>query len=368
MNGYYKRLSLPAAILSVLVLISSCAPARKLTVYTNASPPPFIVKHPETWVNLPHAPNEVLSVARGTSGRKRLPAMSVTVSPVAEGFKLETIPEITLARLRAVWVGINPKSERFRIKESRMITLNDGSRALKTNYTWGWYARKYIPFYATQVSTIKDNKLVTAFATGSPFFCPLQSLHGYTDSLRFSPPGTAVAARAEEMKDIKTVTEKRAPESTNLIGLPFSSMSADDLGEIETAVVEAQEKLVAETLTRDGNVKTKWSLFGKKINIQLSEASEDVEAIEMYEPENNSSLPDTGFVVQNDTDRIVIMKISGDIEKSLVTSAGNLGAEALPVGNYSYSFFTPEDGALEHLSGKRVVKRKYRYYYRLYAK
>jgi hypothetical protein len=249
-----------------------------------------------------------------------------------------------------------------------MIALNDGSKALKTNYSWGWYARKYIPFYATQVSTIKDNKLVTAFAMGSPFSCPLQSLQVYAGSLRFLPPGTAVAARAEEMKDVETVTGRRAPESTNVIGLPFSGISADDLDEIETAAVEAQERLAAEALTREGNVKKKWSLFNRKVNIQISEVIEDVEAIEIYEPENNSSLPDTGFVVQNETDRIVIMKISGEIERTLVTSAGNLGVEALPVGSYNYSFFTLEDGELEDLSGKRVVRKKCRYFYRLYVK
>ena len=88
----------------------------------------------------------------------------------------------------------------------------------------------------------------------------------------------------------------------------------------------------------------------------------------MYEPENMSNLPDTGFMVQNDTDRIVIMKISWDIEKTLVTSVGNLGVAALPVGTCNYSFFTLEDGALENLSGKRVVERKYRYFYRLYVR
>ena len=356
--------TIPLSVIFLLsALLTACAPTLPLTAYVH-SEPPFMVKYPKAWVDLPLKPDEVLSVARGLTGKKRLPALSVSVTHVPKGFDLECIPDETVRRIKEIMVKINPKTERYRIVSTQFTTLNNGARALEATYSWGWRGPVWIPFFASQVSTIKDNKLIIAFAVGTPFFGPLHDLKRFARSLTLDTMKISMASHNAK----KGAGEKDSHASDIITDPSFLGMTSDDVGDFETVAIDAQKKLEAEILDSNGEVKKKWSLFKKTTNrIVISEMIEDVETLEMYEPESASGFPDTGFIIQNDADRAVVMKIEGKINKTLVVSPGNLSIEALPVGKYSYSFYTAEDGLLESLSGKRTVRHKLRYLFKLYT-
>ena len=381
MKELSKMIILLSVVLSVFALLSACAgpglvneQEDPLVVYTNESHA-FTVKYPNYWVKRPLKTSEVLSVAP-TPIRRSLPAISVSVSDFPQGFKMADLPEETAKLLKRAYPWASPFN-----RKSNDIKLNDGSLALATTYTWENHSGG-VRFYGVQVSAVKDQKLVTVFAINAKYRGSLEYLRQYAGSLKFLETGTAGISSAEN--GVKALEKDRAQEKIQNAGvkedtmgkqtsetafnftLPLSNMTVNDLKQIELDV-RLKNKPPLFAPTPEGHVDIRGVKMRKRA-IQLSEILEDVEAIEKYEPENLSDLPHTGFVVQNDTDRIVTMKIKGNADKKIIVPAGDTSAMALPVGTYKYSFSTDKDGSLKNFSGERAVLNKSRYLFKFYLK
>lgn len=382
MSRYPNRITLLTAFLIVLGLLSGCATTKSindddLAVYINESPA-FIVKYPKTWVTRPIQGSEVLSVCQ-TFSTKRLPAMNVSVSDVPEEYELIDLPEETVNMLKKSmpWAShIN--------KSTTDIKLNDGSRAVASMYSWEWKS-KGIPFFAFQVAAMKDHKLVSTFAMDARYDSVLKKLKRYAGSLEFLEAEGADSHSDEKVfetteiyeKDLdeeivphveekKNAIKKKTTKPQFNISMPLSKMTSNDLKKLLISE-NARKKMASGISTPDGKVEVKGVLM-KKRAIQLCEIIEDVEALEKYDPDYVSDLPDTGFVVQNDTDRRVTMKIKGNADKTMAVSAGESSAVALPEGTYEYSFSSDKGGSLKAFSGEKTILKKCRYLFKFYLK
>ncbi len=382
MSRYTNRIIILIAFLIVFTLLYGCATTESknyddLIMYSHESPA-FLVKYPKSWVKRPTKGDEVLSVGP-TFSNKSFPAMNVSVFDIPEAYKLKDLPGETENQL----ISAMPWGSQFK-KSIKDIKLNDGSRAISSTYSWEWTGRP-LRFFAFQVGTIKDNKLVSTLAVGTRFPSVLKSLKRYAGSLEFLVMETAGSHPAENVveaiethkKDLdkeiiphvevkKNAVRKKANKPEFNINMPFSKMTSHDLKKLLISA-NARKKMESGSPTPGGKVEIQGVLM-KKREIQLCEMIEDVEALEKYEPDYNSDLPDTGFVVQNDTDRRVTMKIKGKAGKTLVVSAGESSAVALPEGTYECSFSSNKGGSLKSFSGERSLLKKSRYLFKFYLK
>jgi len=71
--------------------------------------------------------------------------------------------------------------------------------------------------------------------------------------------------------------------------------------------------------------------------IKAQEMIQDMEAIELDEPDHPSDLPETGIVVNNKTDRTLIVKMRRKQERTLSIPPGGSSAMALAPGLYHYN-------------------------------
>jgi len=369
-----ERIIILSGILTVFALLSGCAAglgltkAETLTVYTHESPA-FTVEYPEYWVKKEPKRSEVLSVSP-TPARKSLPKMSVLVLNLPKGFNISNLPKLTVRRLKSAM----PWATKFN-KKSKDIQLNDGSSALRTAYTFGHNSMP-LSFYVIQVSAIKDNTLVSLFAIDAKCLGSTKNLERYVDSFQFIEIETAETSSRTEKDVIEAAEQSVSKPEDDLaksmdepeldFGLPISKFTADDLAKIRQDVI-IRNKPPALPPTPEGKVNVKGILM-KKREIQLCEIIEDVEALEKYEPDYVSDLPDTGFVVQNDTDRKLTMEITGSIDKTLTVSAGESSAVALPEGTYKCSFSSDKDWSLKSFSGEKTIFKKCRYLFKFYLK
>ncbi len=377
-----KRYALSIIILPALLfsLLSGCAMTNAvkdsgLTAYTHESPA-FIVKYPKRWVERPLNGSEVLSVGQ-TYSVKDLPAMNVSVFDIPDGYQLSDLPGETENNLKR---NI-PWGAQFE-KTIKDIKLDNGARAIACKYSWEWTGRP-LRFFAFQVGAIKDNKVVIAFAVGARFPSVLKPLKRYAGSLQFIDPenpeshgvenaveeeGTYGKDNGQDKNSIAEVKEKttatKPVEPSLQINMPFSKMTSHDLKKLLISA-NARKNMASGIPTADGKVEVQGVLMKKRV-IQLCEILEDVEALEKYEPEYDSDLPDTGFVVQNNTDRRVTMKIKGSSDKNMAVSAGESSAVALPEGTYEYSFSSDKDGSLKSFSGEKTILNKSRYLFKFY--
>ncbi len=99
--------------------------------------------------------------------------------------------------------------------------------------------------------------------------------------------------------------------------------------------------------------------------LKVNEMIQDMEAIELDQPDHPSDLPETGIVINNKTDRTLLVTLRRKEEKILSIDPGGSGSMELEPGTYHYRIY--EDTEAEEpktkavyipLSGtKRVVEK-----------
>jgi len=78
--------------------------------------------------------------------------------------------------------------------------------------------------------------------------------------------------------------------------------------------------------------------------IKVHEMIQDMEAIELDQPDHPQDLTETGIAVVNNTDRTLRVKMRGKTEQILSVSPGESSSMALAPGNYHYRIYADETG------------------------
>ena len=109
--------------------------------------------------------------------------------------------------------------------------------------------------------------------------------------------------------------------------------------------------------------------------IKVHEMIQDMEAIEVDEPERASELPETGIVVNNKTDTTIEVKMRGKREQIITVPPGGSGSMALNPGNYHYKITPAEDtkgkkskAIYIDLKGTKRIVEKILYIYDVFTK
>ena len=109
--------------------------------------------------------------------------------------------------------------------------------------------------------------------------------------------------------------------------------------------------------------------------IKVHEMIQDMEAIELDEPERASELPETGILVNNKTETTLQVKMRGKEEQIITIPPGGSGMMALNPGNYHYRIAAAEDAKGEKskaiyidLKGTKKIVGKILYIYDVFTK
>lgn len=86
--------------------------------------------------------------------------------------------------------------------------------------------------------------------------------------------------------------------------------------------------------------------------LKVNEMIQDMEAIELDDPEHASDLPETGIVVKNQTERTLLVKMRRKKERVMSVAPGGTGSMALEPGMYHYRIY--EDEAADEPKTKAV--------------
>ncbi len=73
--------------------------------------------------------------------------------------------------------------------------------------------------------------------------------------------------------------------------------------------------------------------------LRANEMIQDMEAIELDQPDHDSDYPDNGIVVNNGTARTLIVKVRRKKEQSISIGPGASGSMALAPGKYHYKIY-----------------------------
>ena len=109
--------------------------------------------------------------------------------------------------------------------------------------------------------------------------------------------------------------------------------------------------------------------------IKVHEMIQDMEAIELDEPERASELPETGILVNNKTDTTIQVTMRGKKEQVVTVPPGGSGKMALTPGNYHYKIAAEEatkekksKGIYIDLKGTKKIVGKILYIYDVFTK
>ncbi len=86
--------------------------------------------------------------------------------------------------------------------------------------------------------------------------------------------------------------------------------------------------------------------------LKVNEMIQDMEAIELDDPEHASDLPENGIVVKNQTERTLLVKMRRKKERIMSIAPGGTGSMALEPGTYHYRIY--EDEAADEPKTKAV--------------
>ena len=86
--------------------------------------------------------------------------------------------------------------------------------------------------------------------------------------------------------------------------------------------------------------------------LKVNEMIQDMEAIELDDPEHTSDFPENGIVVNNQTERTLLVKMRGKKEQIISVTPGGTGSMALEPGMYHYKIY--EDEAADEPKTKAV--------------
>jgi hypothetical protein len=109
--------------------------------------------------------------------------------------------------------------------------------------------------------------------------------------------------------------------------------------------------------------------------VKAHEMIEDMEAVELYEPERASELPETGVLVNNKTDTTIQVKMRGKKEQIISIPPGESGSMALLPGRYHYKIGPAPVAEGEKskaiyidLKGRKTIVEKILYIYDVFTK
>jgi len=109
--------------------------------------------------------------------------------------------------------------------------------------------------------------------------------------------------------------------------------------------------------------------------VKAHEMIQDMEAIEMYEPERASELPETGILVNNKTDTTIQVMMRGKKEQIILIPPGGSGSMALRPGRYHYKIGPAPAAKGEKskaiyidLKGRKTIVEKILYVYDIFTK
>lgn len=94
--------------------------------------------------------------------------------------------------------------------------------------------------------------------------------------------------------------------------------------------------------------------------IKVHEMIQDMEAIELDEPDLAPDLPETGILVHNKTDTAVQVTVRKNKEKSITVPPGGSAAMALEPGSYHYTFAADEAAGGEKSKEIYIALRGYK--------
>jgi len=109
--------------------------------------------------------------------------------------------------------------------------------------------------------------------------------------------------------------------------------------------------------------------------LKVNEMIQDMEAIELDDPDHASDLPQNGIVVNNQTERTLLVKIRRKKERIMSIAPGGTGSMALEPGMYHYKIY--EDEAADEpktkavfieLAGTRKIVEKCVFVYDVFTK
>jgi hypothetical protein len=86
--------------------------------------------------------------------------------------------------------------------------------------------------------------------------------------------------------------------------------------------------------------------------LKVNEMIQDMEAIDLDEPDHPSDFPESGIVVNNQTERTLLVKVRRKKEQIMSVGPGGTGSMALEPGIYHYRIY--EDEAADEPKTKAV--------------
>ncbi len=86
--------------------------------------------------------------------------------------------------------------------------------------------------------------------------------------------------------------------------------------------------------------------------LKVNEMIQDMEAIELDQPDHPSDFPESGIVVNNQTERTLLVKVRRKKEQIMSVGPGGTGSMALEPGIYHYRIY--EDEAADEPKTKAV--------------
>ena len=118
--------------------------------FAHTGPPAFVIEYPDSYVNDPLQPNQVI---RAQSPPFGVPAFEIAViDPPKEGGKLEDHGKNYAKILESLGTNV-------RILSQKPTKLKDGTPAQETIIEWKWQGTT--PFLSLVVAVMKDNKIVS---------------------------------------------------------------------------------------------------------------------------------------------------------------------------------------------------------------
>lgn len=109
--------------------------------------------------------------------------------------------------------------------------------------------------------------------------------------------------------------------------------------------------------------------------LKVNEMIQDMEAIELDQPDHPSDFPESGIVVNNQTERTLLVKVRRKKEQIMSVGPGGTGSMALEPGIYHYRIY--EDEAADEpktkavfiqLAGTRKIVEKCVFVYDVFTK
>jgi hypothetical protein len=109
--------------------------------------------------------------------------------------------------------------------------------------------------------------------------------------------------------------------------------------------------------------------------LKVNEMIQDMEAIELDDPDHASDLPQTGIVVKNQTERTLLVKMRRKGEQIMSVPPGCSGSMALEPGMYHYRIYEDETAdepktkaVFIELNGTRRIVEKCVFVYDVFTK